>query len=227
MRLLLVGMGVFFVVMAAPLSGQQQVATLVFLSLIIGTLFYWRYRLAFAFAGVAILLTRHLIDVPHIIEFANLDIIIFLMGMMTLIGYLEEKHFFEVLVASVEDRVGKRAFLMMGILMGVSALLAALVDEVTSILVMVTSLFHLLRRYKVNPIPFLLMIVFATNIGSSATAVGNPIGVMIALRAHFSFLDFLRWATSISIVVLMVCIPLCHFIFYRPIKELELKYLLF
>ena len=70
-----------------------------------------------------------------------------------------EKHFFEVLVASVEDRVGRRAFLMMGILMGVAALLAALVDEVTSILVMVTSLFHLLRRYKVNPIPFFLMIV--------------------------------------------------------------------
>ena len=91
MKLFLVGLEVVFAVMSAPLSGQQQLATLVFLSLIIGTLFFWQYRLAFAFGGVAVLLTTHLIDVPHIIEFASLDIILFLMGMMTLIGYLEEK----------------------------------------------------------------------------------------------------------------------------------------
>ena len=41
------------------------------------------------------------------------------------------------------------------------------------------------------------MIVFATNLGSSATVVGNPVGVLIALRADLTFIDFLRWATPI------------------------------
>lgn len=67
------------------------------------------------------------------------------------------------------------------------------------------------------------MIVFTTNIGSSATAVGNPIGVMIALRGHLTFADFLRWASPITIVVLIVTIPICFVLFGASIRELGQK----
>jgi Na+/H+ antiporter NhaD/arsenite permease-like protein len=65
------------------------------------------------------------------------------------------------------------------------------------------------------------MVVFATNIGSSATAVGNPIGVMIALRAGLSFLDFLRWAAPISLVCLLATIVLCFVLFRNDIDALR------
>ncbi len=207
----------------AAFSPPQIIATLVFLIVICGTLFYWQFRLTFAFGGIAILLATNLLDVPHVIEFAGLDIILFLVGMMTLIGFLEEKHFFEYLIARVVDNIGHHAYLLIGVLMALASLFAALVDEVTSILFMMSTMFHLAKRYKVNPIPFLLMLVFTTNIGSSATAVGNPIGVMIALRAHLTFADFLRWATPISILVLGVTIPLCFLLFSQNIQELSLK----
>lgn len=204
-------------------TNTQIIATLAFLTVILGTLFYWQFRLAFAFGGLAALLATNLIDVPHIVEFAGLDIILFLVGMMTLIGYLEERHFFEYLVARVVDTVGERPYLLMGTLMALATLFAALVDEVTSILFMLSTLFHIVKRYKVNPIPFLLMIVFTTNIGSSATAVGNPIGVMIALRAHLTFADFLRWASPISILCLVITIPVCFLLFGGSLKELGRK----
>ncbi len=204
----------------AAFTPQQIIATLAFLIVICGTLFYWQFRLSFAFGGIALLLSTNLLDVPHVVEFAGLDIILFLVGMMTLIGFLEEKHFFEYLIARVVDGIGHHAYLLMGVLMALATLFAALVDEVTSILFMMSTMFHLAKRYKVNPIPFLLMLVFTTNIGSSATAVGNPIGVMIALRAHLTFADFLRWATPISITVLVVTIPLCFVLFAKSISEL-------
>ncbi len=204
-------------------SVQQVVATDIFLMILCGTLFYWKCRLAFAFAGVAVLLGAKLIDIPHVIEFAGLDIILFLVGMMTIIGYLEENHFFEYLVAKVVDAVGERPYLLMAILMALSSFFAALVDEVTSILFMMSTMFHVTKRYKINPIPFLLMIVFATNIGSSATAVGNPIGVMIALRAKLTFADFLRWAAPISLTVLLITIPVCFLLFKKPLAELKEK----
>lgn len=204
-------------------TGNQILATCVFLSVICGTLLYWQFRLAFAFGGIAVLLVANLIDVPHVIEFAGLDIILFLVGMMILIGFLEENHFFEYLIARIVDGIGQRAYLLMAVLMSLAALFAALVDEVTSILFMMSTMFHLARRYQVNPIPFLLMIVFTTNIGSSATAVGNPIGVMIALRGHLTFADFLRWATPISFIVLLTTIPLCFLLFNPALKELNLK----
>ena len=80
---------------------------------------------------------------------------------------------------------------------------------------------NITSRYKLNPIPFIIMIVFATNIGSSATVIGNPIGVMIALRSGLGFMDFLRWASPISFIVLIVTI-LLFFIYYRkPIRQLR------
>jgi len=199
---------------------EQVIATSIFLLIICGTLFYWQFRVTFAFAGIAVLLGSRLLDVPHVIEHAGLDIILFLVGMMCLIGHLEEKNFFEYLIAKAVDRIGHRPYLLIGVLMAFSALSAALVDEVTSILFMMATTFHLTRRYQLNPIPFLLMVVFATNIGSSATAVGNPIGVMIALRGQLSFTDFLRWATPISLITLAVTIPLCFLYFRKDIRHL-------
>lgn len=204
-------------------TDQQTIATLVFLSILLGTLFYWKFRLFFAFTGLSVLLAAKLVDLPHVIEFAGLDIILFLIGMMTLIGFFEENHFFEYLVAKAVDAIGERPFLLVGILMVLSSFFAALVDEVTSILFMMATMFHICKRYQINPAPFLLMIVFATNIGSSATAVGNPIGVMIALRAGFTIADFLRWAAPISAVCLTVCIALCFLLFRTAIVELGQK----
>lgn len=215
--------GAAVILNAVHFSTPQMISTIVFLTVICGTLFYWQFRLSFAFGGIALLLATNLIDVPHIVEFAGLDIILFLVGMMTLIGFLEERHFFEYLVARVADRVGERPYLLMGALMAMATFFAALVDEVTSILFMLSTMFHITKRYKVNPIPFLLMIVFTTNIGSSATAVGNPIGVMIALRAHLTFADFLRWATPISVLCLLVTIPISFLLFGNSLKELGRK----
>lgn len=215
--------GAAFGLHAAAFTTKQTIATLVFLTILCGTLFYWKFRLAFALSGLAVLLATKLIDIPHVIEFAGLDIILFLVGMMAVIGFLEENHFFEYLVAKVVDAVGERPYLLMTILMTLSSFFAALVDEVTSILFMMSTMFHITKRYKVNPVPFLLMIVFATNIGSSATAVGNPIGVMIALRAGLTFADFLRWAAPISLVALGITIVICLTLFRKTLAELKEK----
>ena len=210
----------FFIFRMIGFSMNQTLSSCIFLTILCGTLFYWPFRVTFAFIGIATLLATNLLDTEHLIEHAGLDIILFLVGMMCLIGHLEEKHFFEYLIAKAVDRIGHQPYLLISVLMAFSTLSAALVDEVTSILFMMSTTFHLTRRYQVNPIPFLLIIVFATNIGSSATAVGNPIGVMIALRAGLTFSDFLRWATPISIVTLFITIPLCLFLFRKDIAEL-------
>ena len=207
----------------AQFSPAQILSSLIFLSIICGTLFYWQFRLGFAFAGIAVLLAARLVDIPHIIEFAGLDIILFLVGMMLFVGFLEERHFFEYLVARAVDATGNHAYRLMAVLMAAATISAALVDEVTSILFIAATMFHLARRYKVNPVPFILMLVFTTNIGSSATAVGNPIGVMIAMRGHLTFTDFLRWASPISLVTLAVTMPLCFFLFRRDMKDLARK----
>jgi len=206
---------------AGGLSAPQVLSVAVFSSFIIGTLLFWPFRLAFALVGIAVLLASGLLDVPHLIEFASLDVILFLVGMMIIIGYLENNHFFEALLEKVLPYIGGSAKKLMVALLAISFVSAALVDEVTSILFMSAIMLRICRHYKLNPVPFIIMVVFATNIGSSATVVGNPIGVLIALRAGLAFPDFLRWATPISLAAWVVTVLLSFVFFRKPMAQLQ------
>jgi hypothetical protein len=79
-------------------NGTQVLATSVFAGFIFGMLLFWKFRLAFALAGTTALLATGVVDIPHLIEFASLDVILFLVAMMIVIGFLEEPRFFEVVV---------------------------------------------------------------------------------------------------------------------------------
>jgi len=140
--------------------------------------------------------------------------------MMTIIGYLEERHFFEYLVNSILALVGDRPRLLMSMMMALGWFFAALVDEVTSILFMTSTMLHITGRRRLRPGAFVMMLVFATNIGSSTTVVGNPIGVIIALRGGLTFGDFLRWAAPISLLALLLTIGLCLWYFHKDIRNL-------
>jgi len=217
-------LGVFLTPLIASLMGltsRQMLAVGGFSLVLFGAIFFWRYRLAFSSLGIAFLLALNLLDVPHLVQFAGLDIILFLIAMMTIIGFMEERLFFEYLIERLLTVVGPHPRRIMMVMMVMAAVSAALVDEVTSILFMVAAMLNLLGRSKVSPVPFILMVVFTTNIGSSATVVGNPVGVIIAMRSGLSFADFLRWATPISLVCLAVTVPLCLWIFRKPIAELK------
>ena len=204
----------------AGLNAEQIASVTIFASLIVGTLLFWRFRLAFALVGVALMLGLGLLNTETMIEFAGFDMILFLVGMMIVVGYLEEKKFFEHLLGKIMKGVGPNPVKLVIILMLLSALFAALVDEVTSILFMTATVLHLTGKLKIGAIPLVMMTVFATNIGSSATVVGNPVGVLIAMRAELTFMEFLRWATPISIAGLGVAIPLCLLYFRKYIRQM-------
>ncbi|MEM2739676.1 MAG: SLC13 family permease [Candidatus Bathyarchaeia archaeon] len=207
--------------LSGALTQPQIIAITLFAMKTYATLLLWRYRLPFAFMAIFLLMLFNVLDIQHLLEFAMFDVIFFLIGMMTIIGFLEEHYFFEYIVDKFIGFLGADAEKIVIGLMIISALLAALVDEVTSILIVSATILSITRRLNLSATPLLMMTVFATNIGSTATVVGNPIGVMIAFRAGLTFLDFLRWATPISIAVLALCILLCRKIFFSYISSFD------
>ena len=200
---------------------MQIVSVTIFASLIVGTLLFWRFRLAFALIGISAMLGLGLLNTQTMIEFAAFDMILFLVGMMIVIGFLEEKKFFEHLLGKIMKGVGNNSLKLVVVLMLMSALFAALVDEVTSILFMTATVLHLTGKLRISAIPLVMMTVFATNIGSSATVVGNPVGVLIAMKAELTFIEFLRWATPISIAGLGIAIPLSVLYFRNYIHQMN------
>jgi Na+/H+ antiporter NhaD/arsenite permease-like protein len=203
--------GTFALLYASDWFDARQLASIcIFSTFIFGTLLFGECRLAFAFGGIALLLALNLLDIPRFVESANLKVIMFLVGMFLVIGYLEENQFFERIVAGIVKAVGPRPKMLLLTLMVMGSVSAALVDEVTSILFMTGTMLHLTNKYRLNPVPFIIMLVFATNIGSAASSIGNPIGVMIAMNAGFSFLEFLRWSAPVALVVNVVTYVICR-----------------
>ncbi len=212
--------GLFYYLLRNP---QQTIAATVFIALVIGTLMFWRFRVAIAFIGIVILLITKTIDLNHAIEFMSLDVILFLIGMMIIVKMLRRSGFFKWLL-SIGLKYSKfepyRLFLIVVIS---SAVMAALVDEVTSILFMTALTLDFCDFFKLKSIKMIISIVFATNIGSSWTVLGNPIGILIALRSGLTFEDFLQTAFPVGIFALLSILIMALIWMRRELKDFKVQ----
>lgn len=182
---------------------QQAIAGTIFLALVIGTLMFWRFRVAIAFLGIVLLLLTGTIDLEHTIKFMSLDVILFLVGMMVIVALLRRSGFFRWLLAKGLKLSKFEPNRLMIMMMFLAAVMAAMVDEVTSILFITALVLDLCDYFEVNPVNYVISVVLATNIGSSWTVLGNPIGILIALRSGLTFEDFIQTAFPIGLVSLV------------------------
>src|SRR5437762_5814896 len=198
---------------ALVFNNRQILSIGIFSMFIYGTLLFGDFRLAFAFGGIALLMICNLLTVERFTQAASLDVLIFLIGTFLVIGFLEESRFFEHVVSGIVGSIGPRPQRLLLILMVIASLASALVGEVTAILFMAGAMLHLTNRYRLNPVPFVIMLVFACNTGSAMSSVGNPIGVLIALKTGLTFMDFLKWSAPVALVVDVATYFVCRWWF--------------
>ncbi|MFH1458140.1 MAG: SLC13 family permease [Candidatus Omnitrophota bacterium] len=213
--------GLGFLSRAAGLNFHQALSISIFTTSILGTLFFWSFRLTFAFLGTSVLLITQTIDLENVIKFSSLEVILFLVGMMVLVGLLKDSGFFAWIVSlilRVKTLTATRFLIFISL---ISGLLACAVDEVTSIIFVVAAVFEICDYFEIEPTPFLIISVLATNIGSSGTALGNPIGILIATKSGLTFEDFIVKAFPIMLVSLVVMIAIVRFWYRKPLQELD------
>ncbi|MFA5117758.1 MAG: SLC13 family permease [Candidatus Omnitrophota bacterium] len=223
--LILIGLslGLGFFTRGIGLSGYQSLAIAIFSASILGTLFFWDFRLGFAFLGTSILLFTRTIDMEHVIQFASLDVILFLVGMMVIVALLKESGFFAWIVQLILmiRRLNGPKFVV--IISVVSAVLSTMTSEVVSIIFMVAAVLEICDYFEVNAAPFIIISVLATNIGSAATVLGNPIGILIATKAGLTFEDFIIKAFPLAMVCLVAAIMVVMVWYRKAIAELSVK----
>jgi Na+/H+ antiporter NhaD/arsenite permease-like protein len=136
------------------------------------------------------------------------DVIFLLLGMMIIVGVLRQTGVFEfVAIWSVKRAKGSPLRIMI-LLVLITALASALLDNVTTVLLIAPVTLLVCDRLAINPVPFLIAEVFASNIGGAATLVGDPPNIIIASRAGLTFNDFLVHMTPIVVIVLAVFIAM-------------------
>lgn len=202
---------------------QQAFILGTFTTSILGTLFFWEFRIGFVFIGSSIMLLIHAVNLEDFVRYASLDVIWFLVGMMIILAMLKEAGVFYYLttkILTIKNLNGKKLFV---ILTTVSWLFSALMGEVTSIMFITNIIFSISEFLEISPIPLLISCVITTNIGSATTVLGNPIGVLIALRGKLSFEDFIVHSLPVTAVSQCITILILMFFYKKYINELSMK----
>jgi len=205
------------------LSQHQAIVATIFCVSIMGVLLYWELRLSFVFLGAGAMLLTHSIDLENLIKFASLDVILFLIGIMILVGMLNDAGFFYWIVTRlirIKNVTGEKLFILIMLLSGV---LSGLMGEVASIIIMTKIILDICDLVDINPIPLIIASVLATNIGSSGTLLGNPVGILIAARANLTFEDFMKNAFPITAIVFVVTLAILSLWYRKIIKKMTEK----
>ena len=141
------------------------------------------------------------------------NVIFLLLGMMVIVGVLRRTGVFEYTAIWAAKRAKGSALRVMILLALITAVASALLDNVTTVLLIAPVTLLVCERLGVNPVPFLIAEVFASNIGGAATLVGDPPNIIIASRAGLSFNDFLVHMAPLVLIVLAVFLALLPLIF--------------
>jgi len=197
--------------------------TLVFSGSILGTLLFWDLRLSFMFIGSALLFLGGNVDLGHFIQYASFDVILFLVGMMIVVAMVKNSGIFHLTLQHLMRLPKMNGLFLFVIILGTGALLSALMGEIASTLILIVIIFDICAQLDLDPIPLVIASVVTTNIGSAATLLGNPVGVLIALRANLSFVDFLTHALPVTLIVLLITIAILFMWFRKYVKELSIK----
>ncbi len=202
------------------LSVHQSLIVSIFSTSILGTLFFWDFRLSFVFIGSGLLLSMNAVHLDDFIRFASLDVILFLISMMIIVGMMKEAGLFTwlvTLVLRIKNLNGTKLYVLT---MLTSAFLSGLMGEVASIIVVVTVILDICDFLEIDPIPLIISSIIATNVGSAATVLGNPVGVLIAARGKLSFEDFLTHALPVSVLALILAVGVVLVYYRKSIAEI-------
>ncbi|WP_078943817.1 SLC13 family permease [Streptomyces aureus] len=143
------------------------------------------------------------------------NVIFLLMGMMMIVGVLKRTGMFEYLAIWSVKRAKARPFRVMAMLVVITAAASALLDNVTTVLLIAPVTLLVCERLALPAAPFLIAEVFASNIGGTATLVGDPPNIIIASRAGLTFNDFLVHLAPLAVLLVFVLVALCRVLFRR------------
>lgn len=143
------------------------------------------------------------------------NVVFLLIGMMVIINIVRETGLFEVLAVWAAQRADARPFRLLVLLAILTAVLSAMLDNVTTVLLMAPVTLALTKRLELNPVTFLMTEALASNIGGTATLVGDPPNIMIASKAELGYLDFLFVMGPIAIMIMTVFLTALWVIFGR------------
>jgi Na+/H+ antiporter NhaD/arsenite permease-like protein len=173
-------------------------------------------RPAAAIIGAVAMVAFRLVPARDALRMIDFPTIVLLFSMMLIVGSLHLAGFFEWTTEAVLKHLHPKAFLP-AVIFTTGILSAFLVNDIVC-LVMVPFVLSLTRRMQLQPLPFLLAVATASNIGSVATITGNPQNMLIGSYSHMHYRDFLAHLGPVALLGLLCDWLVLHWLFRRELS---------
>ncbi|MDV2480693.1 ArsB/NhaD family transporter [Methanoculleus sp. Wushi-C6] len=178
------------------------------------------HRAVAAMLGASIIVFLHIVPWEKIPEYIDLGTIFLLMGMMIIVNTARGSGLFEYIAIKTAKLAKGSPIRVLLLFSVVTAVTSAFLDNVTTVLLLTPMLLYIANVMRINPLPFLIAEIFASNIGGAATLIGDPPNIMIGSAAGLTFNEFIVNMGPIMVVDLIVVMGML-FLIYR--KELRVS----
>ncbi|MCS7464015.1 ArsB/NhaD family transporter [Paenibacillus doosanensis] len=178
------------------------------------------HRTILAMIGAVLMIVFGIVSQETAIHHIDFNTLGLLIGMMIIVGITADTGLFKyVAIKAAKGAKGhpRRILIALTVL---TAIGSAFLDNVTTVLLMVPVTFSITKQLRVNPVPFLIAQIIASNVGGTATLIGDPPNIMIGSAVkELTFMSFISNLTPIAVIIMLVYVPLFLLMFGKQIKS--------
>ena len=156
--------------------------------------------------------------IKGVFEHVVFEVIFLLIGMMIIVHIASRSGVFKWMALHLLKATKGHPKTVLFALAAFTAVASAFLDNVTSVVLMLPITFIFANEFEADPVPFLITEVLASNIGGTATLIGDPPNIIIGTRAGLSFMDFIRELSPVVAIIFIVCTSMLVFMFRKGLK---------
>ncbi len=195
------------------MTSTQIIAIVIFLVTMAAIMTEKLHRTVAAVAGALLLILTGVLSVESGFSYVDLNTLGVLIGMMLFVAVVKNSGIFEYIAIKAAKIAKGRPWPLMVLFALITAVLSSFLDNVTSVLLIGPMTLAITSMLRINPIPFFMTQIMASNIGGTATLIGDPPNIMIGSAAGLSFTDFIT-NTGVAVLFVLAATIVCFYFIY-------------
>lgn len=195
------------------MTSTQIIAIVIFLVTMAAIMTEKLHRTVAAVAGALLLILTGVLSVESGFSYVDLNTLGVLIGMMLFVAVVKNSGIFEYIAIKAAKIAKGRSWPLMVLFALITAVLSAFLDNVTTVLLIGPMTLAITSMLRINPIPFFMTQIMASNIGGTATLIGDPPNIMIGSAAGLSFTDFIT-NTGVAVLFVLAATIVCFYFIY-------------
>lgn len=195
------------------MNTMQIIAIVIFLATIVTVMTEKVHRAVAAVVGALLLILTGVLTVESGFSYVDINTMGVLIGMMLFVAVVKNSGIFEYIAIKAAKIAKGRPWPLMLLLCVITAVLSGFLDNVTTVLLIGPMTLAITNMLKTSPVPFFITQIMASNIGGTATLIGDPPNIMIGSAAGLSFLDFVA-NTGLAVVFVLAAMLVCFYFIY-------------